>query len=104
MYDRITVKKELCMHDLDDFLWSGARDRWDGADEYTKQRVWARVCDWAECSEEVDDTWVNDVIWFECDDLFYPEDEDGDEDSDEEDDEENDNDEEDDKENDNADE
>ena len=86
MYDRITVKKELCMHDLDDFLWSGAKDRWDGADEYTKGRVWNRICDWAECAEEVNDTWVNDTIWFECDDLFYPDDEeseDEDEESDE---------------------
>lgn len=88
MYDTITVKKELCMHDLDDFLWSGARDRWDGADEYTKERVWKRVCMWAECCEEVSDTWVNDVIWFECDDLFYPEDEDEDEDEEDEEDEE----------------
>lgn len=64
MYDSITVKKELCMHDLDDFLWSGAKDRWDGADEDTKEGVWKRICMWAECSEEVDDTWVNDAIWF----------------------------------------
>ena len=76
MYDSITVKKDLCMHDLDEFLWSGAKDRWDEADEYTKERVWKRICDWAECCEEVADTWVNDAIWFECDDLFYPEDDD----------------------------
>lgn len=86
MKDRtLTVKtvKTVDVNDIGGELWSGARDRWIDADDDTREAVFDRICDWTEDEEEVDMTTVNDLIWFECDDLFFPEEEDDEEDGDE---------------------
>lgn len=83
MKDRtLTVKtvKTVDVNDIGGELWSGAQDRWRDADDDTREAVFDRICDWTEDEEEVDMTTVNDLIWFDCDDLFYPDDEDDEED------------------------
>ena len=95
MKDRtLTVKtvKTVDVNDIEYELWCGALDRWENADDDTREAVFDRICDWTEGEEEVDMTTVNDLIWFDCDDLFFPED---DEDEEEEDDEDEDEDEDD---------
>lgn len=96
MSDRTLMVKTVKTMDVNDLgyeLWCGAQERWDGADDDTREAVFDRICDWTADEEEVDMTTVNDLIWFECDDLFFPEDdedeeeEDGEEEEDEEDDE-----------------
>lgn len=58
---------------LGDELWDGALERWKEADEATRSAVWDRVKDYVESTDEVVDiTQINDIIWFECDDLFFP--------------------------------
>lgn len=77
MTDRtLTVKtvKTVDVNDLEYELWCGAQERWEAADEDTREAVFDRICDWTADEEEVDMTTVNDLIWFECDDLFFPED------------------------------
>lgn len=73
------VKRELNFDDLDDFFWSGARDRWNDATDDQKERVWDRLNEWF--SDEIpSETEINDAVWFECDDIFNEKD---DEDEDE---------------------
>lgn len=87
MTDRtLTVKtvKTVDVNDIGYELWCGALDRWEDADDDTREAVFDRICDWTEDEEEVDMTTVNDLIWFECDDLFYPDDEDDEEDEEDE--------------------
>ena len=81
------------IYSLGEHLWCGAKERWDEADWETREAVFDRVCEYAVCHEECNDgkhltlTQINDLIWFECDDLFFPKfyveirelDEDGDE-------------------------
>lgn len=86
MTDRtLTVKtvKTVDVNDLEYELWCGAQERWEAADEDTREAVFERICDWTADDEEVDMTTVNDIVWFECDDLFYPDEETEDEDEDE---------------------
>ena len=78
MKNRIEVKRELDFNDLDNFFWSGAKDRWDDATDDQKERVWDRVWE-VFVINEVDgslptETEVNDFVWFECDDIFNEED------------------------------
>lgn len=100
MTDRtLTVKmvKTVDVNDLGGELWSGARERWEDADDDTREAVFERVCDWTDGDEvEVDMTTVNDLIWFECDDLFFPEDDEEDTEDEEDEDEEDEEDDEDD--------
>lgn len=82
-------KKEIDIDDLDDFFWSGARDRWNDATDDQKKEVWNRIQEWADCRENdlLSDTEINDLVWFECDDIFYREEDEDENDEDEEDDE-----------------
>ena len=76
MYNSISVSRTLTEDDLDNFFWAGAKDRWIDATESTRHKVWNRICELADCcccEDCVSETWVNDLVWFECDDLFYPE-------------------------------
>lgn len=72
----IEFKNNCTFYGLADELWSGARERWIEADETTRIAVWDRVKEWADavsCDGELPSmTQINDIIWFECDDLFYP--------------------------------
>ena len=72
----IEFKNDCSFLSLGDELWSGAKERWQEADEETRIAVWDRVKDWID-SISYDGyiptmTEINDLIWFDCDDLFYP--------------------------------
>lgn len=68
-------------YDLDDLLWSGARDRWKDATDEQKEAIWDRLKDFFyDGAESL--TAINDVIWFECDDIFFSDDFDTDDDLD----------------------
>lgn len=71
-YDTFTIDS------LGDRLWCGARDRWNDADYDVRKAVFDRlveyctaICDYGEGMPSI--TTINDIVWFECDDLFYPE-------------------------------
>lgn len=72
--DSLEVKRELSFYDLDDFLWSGARDRWNDATDEQKEMVWDRILEiFAYGDESIpSETEINDLVWFECDDIFFP--------------------------------
>jgi len=71
------VKRELDFNDLDDFFWSGARDRWNDATDDQKERVWDLIQD-VFMDEIPTETEVNDFVWFDCDDIFNEEEDDDD--------------------------
>jgi hypothetical protein len=68
------VKKELIFDDMPDFLWGAAREKWINATEDQRQMVWDMLEDsfYNEIPEEVT---VNDAVAYDCDDIFFPEDE-----------------------------
>lgn len=57
-------------------FWSGARSRMDSATEEQRAAVYARIEEYAEFGD-VTETAINDLVWFECDDIFFPEEEEG---------------------------
>ena len=66
------VKKELTIDDMSDFLWGPARDLWNKADDDQRQAVWDMLED-VFYEEIPDETSVNDFVWHDCDDIFFPE-------------------------------
>ena len=59
-------------------FWSGAKDRMDDATEEQREAVYARIEEWAGCmTEPPTETDINDWVWFECDDIFFPEEDEG---------------------------
>lgn len=56
---------------LDTHLWQGARDRWNDATYEQKQAVVDRIEDYFDNPTDVE---INDFVWFDCDDIFFPED------------------------------
>lgn len=63
--------------DLDRFeFWSGAKARMDSATDQQREQVFDRVAEYCECFDEVTETAINDIVWFECDDIFFPDEED----------------------------
>lgn len=60
--------------DIDQFeFWSGAKSRMDDATDEQREEVFERVGEFCECADEVTETVINDLVWFECDDIFFPE-------------------------------
>ena len=57
-------------------FWSGAKDRMDDATEEQRRQVEERINDVFALGEMPTDDDINDFVWFECDDIFYPEEED----------------------------
>lgn len=66
------VKYELDPEDFE--FWGGAKAKMDGATEEQRQLVYARVDD-AFVDDFPTKTDVNNLVWLECDDIFFPEDE-----------------------------
>lgn len=67
------VKREVDPEDFE--FWGGAKARMDDATEEQRQLVCARLED-VFVDDFPTETDVNDFVWFECDDIFYPEEED----------------------------
>lgn len=60
-------------------FWAGAKDRMDVATDEQREAVYDRIEEFYGCSECLpSETDINDLVWFECDDIFFP-DEDEDE-------------------------
>ena len=62
--------------DFDSFpFWSGARDRMEDATEEQKEEVKQRIMDYYFSDDEniPTDGEINDLVWFDCDDIFFPE-------------------------------
>jgi hypothetical protein len=75
--ESIEFKNDCSFLSLGDELWGGAKERWQGADDATKVAVWDRIRDWIDAvvlhdGELPSMTQINDIIWFDCDDQFYP--------------------------------
>lgn len=66
------VKREINPEDFQ--FWGGAKARIDDATEEQRQLVFARLDDMF-VDEFPTEGEVNDFVWFECDDIFYPDDE-----------------------------
>lgn len=61
--------------DPEDFeFWGGARDRMSSATEEQRQLVFARIED-VFVDDFASETDINDLVWFECDDIFYSDEE-----------------------------
>lgn len=67
------VKREVDPEGFE--FWGGAKARMDDATEEQRQLVYARIED-AFVDDFPTETDVNDLVWFECDGIFYPEEED----------------------------
>lgn len=67
--------------DIDTFeFWSGAKDRIDNATPEQKEQVAERIEEYFDCCDDIPtDTQINDLVWFDCDDIFFPEENDEDE-------------------------
>lgn len=62
--------------DLDNFeFWAGARDRMNDATNEQREQVFERIVEELEHNEDATETDINNLVWFECDDIFFPEDE-----------------------------
>lgn len=66
------VKREVDPEEFE--FWGGAKARVDDATEEQRQLVFARLED-VFLDDFPTETDVNDYVWFECDDIFYPEEE-----------------------------
>lgn len=69
------VKHELTFDEMADFLWGEARKKWVEATEDQRQMVWDMLED-SFYNEVPEDVTVNDAVAYDCDDIFFPEDED----------------------------
>lgn len=70
------VKHELTIDEMPDFLWGAAREKWIDATEDQRQNVWDMLED-SFYNEVPEDVTINDAVAYDCDDIFFPEDEDG---------------------------
>ena len=62
-------------------FWGGALNRMEEATQYQRDRVYDRIEEAFAFDNYVNETAINDFVWFECDDIFF-EDEDEDEEED----------------------
>ena len=56
-------------------FWSGAKSRMDDATYDQKGAVAERIEDIFGDGSVPTETAINDLVWFECDDIFFPEEE-----------------------------
>ena len=56
-------------------FWAGAKDRMDDATDEQIKKVEQRIFEFYDCGGFIPtETQINDLVWFDCDDIFYPED------------------------------
>lgn len=75
--EQVTFATRCDFYSLEEHLWDSALDKWKAADLETRKKVWERVkwyADYilADYERPVDIGDINNMIWMECDDLFYP--------------------------------
>lgn len=67
---RYVVEFELCNFEF----WAGAKERMKDATDEQREAVYERIESTFECCNELPtETDINDLVWFECDDIFFPE-------------------------------
>ena len=74
-----------CDFDINTFqFWAGAKDRIESASDEQIEKVAERIEEYFNCGGEIPtETQINDLVWFECDDIFFPEEEEENEESEE---------------------
>ncbi len=72
------VKHELTIDEMTDFLWGAAREKWVDATGDQRRMVWDRLED-SFYKAVPEDVTVNDAVAYDCNDIFFPEDEDDEE-------------------------
>lgn len=55
-------------------FWAGAKHRMDDATDEQREEVFQRIVEYT-ISETWTETEINDFVWFDCDDIFFPEEE-----------------------------
>lgn len=62
---------------VDDFhFWLGARDRMEAATPEQRDAVEERIEEFCQDLEGLPtQTQINDLVWFDCDDIFFPDEE-----------------------------
>ena len=59
-------------------FWAGAKNRMDGATDEQIKKVAERLEEYFEGCEDIEnipsDITINDIVWFDCDDIFFPDD------------------------------
>lgn len=70
----VTIKSEVYLPHFE--FWSGAKDRMDDATDDQRKQVFERISEyvsdlWSNIHENPTETEINDLVWFECDDIFY---------------------------------
>ena len=57
-------------------FWAGARDRMVDATDEQREQVYDRIKEYCEslyCDGRYpSETDINDLVWFDCDDIFFP--------------------------------
>ena len=62
-------------------FWAGAKHRMDDATDEQREAVYERIESIFDCFDDLpSETDINDLVWFECDDIFFPDEEDDDDD------------------------
>ena len=80
------VCREIDFEDMPHILRCEALKKWIQAEDYQRTAVWELVND-TFCSPRKDgsipiptESEINDFVWFNCDEIFYPDEDDYDED------------------------
>lgn len=68
------VKHEITFDEMTDFLWGAAREKWIDATDEQREVVWDMLED-SFADEVPEETTINDAVAYDCDDIFFPEDE-----------------------------
>ncbi len=68
------IKQNYEMEDIYKHLWDGAKERWLDATDEQRQHVWDRISYYWDELNPPTMTEINDFIWFDCDDIFFPDD------------------------------
>ena len=66
----MAIEYKVCIEPERFEFWSGAKAKMDDATEEQREAVYARIEEFADCCE-VTETDINDLVWFECDDIFF---------------------------------
>lgn len=74
------VCKTIDFEDLSSILRCGALSKWTLATDEQREMVWVLVNDTLASNGKIPtESEINDFIWFGCDDIFYPDEEDSEE-------------------------
>ena len=61
-------------------FWGGALNRLEDATQYQRDRVYERIEEVFGYLNYVDEVILNDFVWFECDDIFFEDEDEAEED------------------------